>query len=662
MSGSSVVKNLLRRWQTHQTLPYLKQGSSISIRSTIHNTNLRIRSQWRDDGDLSFTQYSRPNEINAILSVARNEDKRTSLGRDEAHVSITLNEGLILSDRNLSNYSDDEIPLIGSDYSNDNNLDSLEFPSLTLDVPDKINLDCDLTKGGTITIESKIEGDVHLKIRHGTISVKKVRGHSIDFEITGESHADDDPPATTGVGPSYIFVSDVLESQDLRISLPCSVSSRIRAKRIHANKLDIQLGGDGNLLQDGENSEKLVRTNNGGGVHSKEPLDDKFRFLDDDDSGAACDISSLYMIGDAHVSVFGESLLAVNKDDTATRIQPQAVRIKSHHGHVYVETTTSKPDFANDMTGDVLPIVDLGGINGSCEVKVSLPPNDGSDDHRHSPSYDYGTGWTSCHAHFDNIARDSVSVLQTESGRVHVTIDRKVESDVRMLSLPIEVYSSTAFDMETLILEDNDDGTVADELSRMLNDLDVVAAERSTPILAVERSTSILAAERSTSILEDMGDRTRIQIQTKAFTSRERQKLELIHDIEFVDGWVENTTSEPDSRFDRKVRGVTEQQPHGGGGGKIRLDGAYDQALQGFQQRTGGGGGESLGQDHNALNSAASSSSSRPLLAVCSPDGIVLESLSWLGNIARRYGLDETREKDDLGRQATRRGRLAADE
>jgi hypothetical protein len=139
--------------------------------------------------------------------MVRNVDKRTSLGRDEAHVSIRLDadrasDGHVFAD-------DDKIALTSTDYSSSSdNLDRVEFPTLTLDVPDKINLDCDLTKGGSIALENKIEGGVRLKMHHRTIMVKKVRGHTIDFEI-GESANDQQ------VGPSSIFVSDVLESQTL---------------------------------------------------------------------------------------------------------------------------------------------------------------------------------------------------------------------------------------------------------------------------------------------------------------------------------------------------------------------------------------------------------------------------------------------------------------
>jgi hypothetical protein len=95
-----------------------------------------------------------------------------------------------------------------------------------------------------------------------------------------------------------------------------------------------------------------------------------------------------------------------------------------------------------------------------------------------------------------------------------------------------------------------------------------------------------------------------------------------------VAGWVENCSNEPDSRFDR------------GGGGKIRLESAARQALSRFGSET---------QPAN---------SDYPLLGVVvgGRGRIVLETLSWIGAIARRYGLPD-HLPGSLGRTADRRGR-----
>ena len=103
MSGGT--KQFLRRCLLPQSLPYLKQGSTLSIRSQL-KADLRIQSHWRDDGQLSFSQHSRilddgenidhdRNSSTRIL-LSRKEDKMTSLGREDPHVLIHVidNDGV----------------------------------------------------------------------------------------------------------------------------------------------------------------------------------------------------------------------------------------------------------------------------------------------------------------------------------------------------------------------------------------------------------------------------------------------------------------------------------------------------------------------------------------------------------------------------------------
>jgi hypothetical protein len=116
-------------------------------------------------------------------------------------------------------------------------------------------------------------------------------------------------------------------------------------------------------------------------------------------------------------------------------------------------------------------------------------------------------------------------------------------------------------------------------------------------------------------------DESRIQIATDSLSARVDDN-NVYQNIQYLDGYVENKSNEPDSRFDVKM------------GGKIRLKGATQQALDGF---------------------AASEGALRPLLAISTNGSIELESLSWFGAIAQRHGLDE--EHDNFGRTASRSGR-----
>ena len=602
--------------QSSLLLPRLKQGSTLSFRSDISNPkgngppcHVTIQSQWRDDGDVSWSTTSTGGTCSEQFEVVKLEERDsdnsgggdggsskdgdtlvTSIGREEPFVALKLKNG-------------HTGPISSAPVQ------------VSFNVPEKVNLDIDLRGGGgSITIKGKIEGDIRLCTTNGNIVATKLRGHKIDLAIANKG---------------TVFVSDVLESQDLNISIPFLSSSsssssssngnRIRVKRIHTNNMELS-------VVQGSNNMPFV---SGDGVDDVVP--------DSDDSGAIVDISSLYLIGDGNIQVMRDNSLSTEVDKNYHH--RQAVRVKSHHGHVNVETSSPSPTTRNEIVDEGLPVVDLGGVNGSCEVSIlssfstNLDPKKDAKDTK------------SCHVHFDSIVPESVSLIQSEWGDVHVTADRKVEADIRLLSFggSMDKEINKILDIDTLILDDNDDGGgddeessdgnrgLADELVRMLRDIDKAATSASP-------STSVQPKQK-------------IQIETKAFTERRTSLSERrpFQTIDFVDGWIENKSSEPDSRFDRKLRGIA-NTTSGGGVGKIRLDGAQEQALQSFNSSS-----SSSKKDNNNNNN---STFARPLLAVCTPCNIRLETLSWLGNIARRYGLEDKRDQDDLGRQATRRGRL----
>jgi hypothetical protein len=351
-------RQLLRVWRT-RSLPDLKQGSTISIRSNIQQTNLSIRSKWKDDGLMSLLQKLGPGSKEAELTIRNEKDRTTSLGRTESHVSIQLNpkgthsEGIvydwnsssssssrdlkkgyvekevIFDDGSILPDSDDwlsppsglrrmeydgGITHITKDKVEESN-DAVSEASLFLEVPEKVNIECDLLLGGSIFIHNKVEGDIRLLTTNGDIHVKKLRGHSIDIEAQGPNNS--------------IFSSDLLEAQSLNLRIPGK--GRLRAKRIHASTVDLQMGSK-KSLHDGSEDQAS---------HS---------LYDNDDGGSLCDISSLYLSGDASIRVH-----SMNRES-------QAVRIKSNHGPVVVETFVPKPLAKNEMTGEVLPIVDMGGV------------------------------------------------------------------------------------------------------------------------------------------------------------------------------------------------------------------------------------------------------------------------------------------------------------
>jgi hypothetical protein len=514
----------VRRWLP-RALPTLHQGSTISIRCAVDKSHVLIRSKWRDDGEIFLVQNTvRGSPIG--FNISQQAHQHTSLGRPESHLLVEL----ISADPSMPG----TIPYDSESYQEI--IVQSEGVSLTLEVPEKINIDCDVSIGGSVKIEGKIEGDVRVRVVDGDVHVQKLRGHLIDIQLLGASCS--------------LYASDLLEAKDLLVRLPSS--GRFRAKRIHASSSNIQ-------INESETSQIFAR--------------DVQASFDSDDTGAICDISSYYIACDATIDVRCSS--------GETR---QAIRVKSNHGHLMACASAPISTRVDAFTNDRLPFVDIGGVNGSCEVFADNMDGAPSDT-------------VSCRVHFDSLAPDSVSIIQATSGAIHVTLDRKIESDFRVLSTSMV----DSVDVDALLLDKDDEEF--DSLVAMLEDVD----------------------SKSTLYGNDP-----IQIKTKAFSSYASERV--WENIRFVDGWMENRSEEPDSRFDRKLRGET------GSLGKIRQDGASNQALQNFQ-----------GQ--------AKSTFVRPIITILGSSNIMVETLSWLGNVARRYGLDGRREENDLGRTATRRGR-----
>jgi len=362
----------------------------------------------------------------------------------------------------------------------------------------------------------------------------------------------------SGGANSLIYIKDLVEAQ--KVSL--QTSGRVRAKQIHGTQVDVN----------------VVQASDATGPRESQPV-----ALDADDEGSLVDIGSIYIAGN------GGATIQVGGCQPDRR----AVRVKSNHGPLRVETKgVGVPTEINQATEEIYPVVELGGVNGNCEVSIeSLGSADSS----------AVRDWSSCLVHVDSLSPDSVSLITVDQGDVSVTFDRKVEADLRLLSTTCGAESLG--DFGTTIAEEEDPEVVTDILGKVAGEVSGIAVDQ------------------------------RISIQTKAFSSRSSALL-TSNSLEYVDGWVENKSAEPDSRFERKTRGDT------GSVGKIRLTGAADLALHGFSSPDGNG------TEVGYL---------RPLFAVVGTSRIVVETVSWLGAIARRYGLVE-RDRE-LGRTASRRGR-----
>ena len=552
MASQTVLKGLKRLCKSIP-LATLNQGASLSIRSQIPVASLQIVSQWRDDGHIELTHRFNSDENrpkgNLFLSVSQLQERMTSMGRPAPHVAIDLRKNSAPKDSSSASTdmyqfsaSDSSVPIseaLGNqELNNGTEKNSEPGVHLSVTVPEKVNLDVRLDQGGNISVPNKVEGDVELSTSDGAITVKKIRGHKVRLESFGKD--------------ALVQATGLLEAQELNVRS----SGRFRAKQIHGSAIDVRISHP---------------------ESSSRPFDP----LEHDDDAAVIDVSALFVSGQGAATLSMQSAILKRK----------AVRVKTSHGPVRVSVDGCyQPTETDPHTNEIYPLVELGGVNGNFELVTQ------------NSVMKEGQNWNSCLVHVDSLSPDSVSLLSADVGNVLLTIDRKVESDVRFLSTSSKDCLTEA---SSMLAEEEDSGLV----------LEVVRNIPSSP------SDSM-----------NFGSEPNIDIATKAFTESHEWSYRSSH-IHYVNGWVENNSAEPPSRFDRKVRGETAI-------GKINIQSAADQALHGFGEKS---------QDETSKEFP------RPLLAVLGTSSIKVETVSWLGAIARRYGLDESGR--DLGRQASRKGR-----
>lgn len=577
--ASPTSRHLARLWRS-VPLAGLQQGSSLSIRSNLPGpTHIFLKSEWRDNGHVELKQvFSKNSSVaEANMRITQEGDQMTSLGRMASHVSLLLEAQLPTGEtthdatKALDQHTVPEPKLKppeevildngtilpdGEEFSpppegtrrveyhdgiahvtSDDPQEEEPGTFLSLQMPEKVNLICELNNGGSITIAGKVEGDIRLYTADGDMSVTKLRGHTVELESRGPNN--------------LIFVKELLEAKDVSVQ----TRGRLRAKQIHGTTVDVQIN---------PNHETAKHA-----IHST---------MDEDDEGSLVDIGSMY------IGSNGGATIKVGPCQPSRR----AVRVKSNHGPLRVETDgVGMPAETNKATDQTYPVVELGGVNGNCEVSIGnaglLETSKDMD-------------WSSCMVHVDSLSPDSVSLVTAQQGDVSVTLDRKVEADLRLLSVTSLSKESLLEELGTTIAEEEDPDAVGDAL----------------------RNYQGAAAPNA---LDE-----RISIETSAFSRGPADVT--VEGLEYVDGWVDNKSDEPDSRFDRKVAGSV---------GKIRLASAADQALHGFSEK---------GDSDVYL---------RPLFAVAGTKRILVETVSWLGAIARRYGLEESGR--ELGRTASRRGR-----
>jgi pyruvate/2-oxoglutarate dehydrogenase complex dihydrolipoamide acyltransferase (E2) component len=689
-------------------LPQLQQGATLSIRSHVPVTSVRLEPAWCDSGHVTLRQVLAQHDMIVVdqqqqqqqqyindydqqqqqqlqqqqqrrleMIVSQEKDQMTSLGRTASHVSLVLQPTTTTTTESTN--AKPEVDIMDKEAEQQKETEPGVY--LTVQIPEKLNISCDLNYGGSIFItHGKVEGDVRLITTHGNIHVQKLRGQNLELRTgtatttttTTTASAATSPDGTTtsntnsSSNNNTILVSDLLEAQNLVLATT-GHGGRIRVKQIHARTANI-------TIHAAAAAAAAANASSSSCTHS---LDTSTLQQDVDDEGSLIDIGSLYI--SAGTGAAGNSRDdGVNNNNAGgggggvtlsvhgpCRPPRRAVRVKSHHGALQVTThQLYQPTETNVLTNQIYPLVELGGVNGNVEVSIrttmmkqqqqqqssssssSSPLSSNVESHENDwneTGQENKSRWTSCCVHVDSLSQDSVSLISVDNhpegggdagGDISLTLDRKVEADLRLAS----------------IMNNND---CLDEVSALL-------AEEEDDYRVMQVLNHLPASSNHNGDDESMHP-LRIDIATTAFTplssSPPSSSASFKSDaLEYNSGWVENKSHEPDSRFERKVRGEEHASSSSGGSvGKIRIASAAEQALHGFTDI------HNKTEDANtATLSSAASSYLRPLLAVVTNRGgrIKVETVSWLGAIARRYGLEESAERRrDVGRTAARRGR-----
>ena len=583
-----------------ETDDYNDATTTASTTTNVDNNISAIKFQYNDQSSLTEKQTVSYGGLHFTL---HRDGISTALGRKGSLVEVDVDVSSAADNnhaKNNVNIHEKDAPLASSQL----------VWNVVLTVPEKSNVTCILTKGN-IHVMNKLEGDVHLKTASGDIKVSKLRGHNVTlnncFIQMNNSNFDVDDKESNLISssscsspPGVIFVQKGIESQAVRISS----SNRVRARMVNGSDVSVHVVVP----------QKFATIDNT--VKNDQNIIDK---LDEDDAGFRIDIGSLYISGGSKC----EARLDVDELDSSTN---GLIRIKSSHGHVmaHAKTKHNNESLAAAMqlcrNDSYHPLVDLGGVNGSCDVNLEIIGNDSdvntlSHATQKSDCEDSNEKPVMTRVHFDSLSPDSISTIKSShlvgkagEAMVNVTVDRKVEADIRLLALNIDKSESMSkIDMDLLTSDELDD--VASALLN-LNEY-------------VHKDGNCIAAKTTESIY----------IETESFDPMtENKMLPDSQCFDYKQGTIRNRSGEPDSRFDIRSSPSPSR-------GKINIDSAASQALSGFQ-------GFFENDDDCHL----------PLLAVATNGKIKLETLSWLGSIARRYGLEEGGQ--ELGRTASRRPRL----
>ena len=635
---------LLRCQQPNNNEDHTTIANNTSTTTT--TTNVRfVPSMNREDVIIEIFSVSRP-----VKKDDDDDDDKSvlsSVGVDESIEYTNLDDTIITPYLHVTNHTNGK-------YTSDGRLGSyaevdivpptsaaiaLTDRVVVITTPEKFNITCQL-HAGDISIEhgNKMEGDVHLSTRYGNINIGcKVRGYEVTLNTMTDGTTS--PSSSTEItndemtrDKGNIYVRKVIEAKTLDVRS----SARVRARMLN-------VGSKLSIVATPATSDDAMSSS--ADIHT-------YTKLDDDDEGAVIDIGSIYIVTSGLGMDDNDARLIVN--GSTNHHTRGLVRVKSSHGHIVIHAKTNRlnyytPPITTSESSDstMTPLIDLGGVNGSCDVL--LEGISSSSLTSSSPVLDQYVSPTSTtptmRVHFDALSPESISTITSRGillkssdtdddvipSLTSITMDRKLETEIRLLSAVSRMPTTSGI---SDCVVDAHDITSEDEQD-VNKTLLKIAKEKAIPLL----------------LGDSQREQPMISIETDAYIDGEYANLDGEVErttksphhggrVQYLQGTMSNRSGEPDARSD--IRGK----------GKINVDGAALQALQGFQSG-------------KKQSSSTSSSSLLPLLAVATDGGIKLETLSWFGSIARRYGLDAT-EADSkkvellgsLGRQARRVPRL----
>ena len=621
MMSSSRLSQLIK---TFKSVPIrLTQNSKLVIRTPrcVGNTvdgsppirlDVNLIPQWRDDAHITLEQVlplhssdmdqndimSRDSQIHTdtsvevdwAVNVSENED-RFKQGLTNVDILIDYKHQLESNrkDRNIHTHSSiiDE-----SQQKLQQSQHRQQQPSIILNakIPEKCNVSCYLNDGGNIHVSKKLEGEdgFQFMTKYGNMTIDKLRGNAIDLVcdqggIIHVKKACEARDLSIKIGQYETLIDDI-DSSEVEDSLSYN---RLRSQMINVSNANIQVFENYPVVNSHETSQ--------------------IQKLDDDDGLSLIDISAIY------ASQTGDGVhLEVQKNIASSQHSqeyPKKVRVKSNHGHISVRTATSifvnnynNHDITHhlyDEYGQRTALVSLGGVNGSFDVSLeSRTTSDIDQNEANKATKDFSDKPLASSIHVDSLSPGQISILTSDDGDVDLTLDRKIDSDIRLLSSPF------MNDLDPNILTGEDENTILEELVQHDQEVEDFYSNHS---LSTQRDV----------------ESTRIALQTNAFSGHQSCDFTF---VEYAQGSIQNRSNEPDSRFDVKTKGART-----GSIGKIDIQGAAGQALEGFS-----------GKSHESFE--------RPLIAVGTNGTIKVESLSWFGAISRRYGIEN--EANDIGRQA----------